>query len=84
MTEGAQHGGIAYWLIIIGKWWVRLVIGLFASGTVVAMIIFLVRFLTGNPEWEGIVMLPEVLVFAILLCLPGAALLGIGRLLRRV
>jgi hypothetical protein len=83
MTEnlGARRR-IANWLTVIGKWWVLLIAGLFALGTAVAMIIFLIRFLTGNPEWAGIVMFPEVLVFAILLCLPGAAIFAVGRLFK--
>jgi hypothetical protein len=84
MTDSPQRrAGIAYWLTVIGKWWVGLIVLFFVLGTAVALAVALYRFIKGNPEWEGIVMVPEVLVFVVLLCLPGAALLGIGRLLSR-
>jgi len=75
------RGGASYWLTVIGKWWIRLVAFLFVLGTAIAAIIALFRFITGNPEWEGIVMVPEVLVFGLLLCLPGVALFAAGRLI---
>lgn len=84
MTGSPQPStGIAYWLTVIGKWWVGLIALFFVLGTAIALAVALYRFITGNPEWEGIVMVPEGLVFAVLLCVPGAALLGIGRLLSR-
>ena len=77
------HSGIAYRLTVIGKWWVGLVAFFFVLGTAIAVAIALFRFLRGNPEWQGIVMVPEVFIFSILLCLPGVAIFVLGRLLMR-
>ncbi|HEY1710257.1 MAG TPA: hypothetical protein VGG10_18450 [Rhizomicrobium sp.] len=83
--EGDQpiQNGVGRRLSRIGKWWVGLIAALWLISTVIAAIVALYRFFTGNPEWEGIVMIPEILVFSVLLSLPGLVLLLLGRLIAR-
>ncbi|HUJ02818.1 MAG TPA: hypothetical protein VLW75_04205 [Rhizomicrobium sp.] len=66
-------------LIYAGKGW----IGLIATGFVVLTGIAVYRFIVGAPGGEGIVMFPVVLAFSLMVCLPGAAVLALGLVLRR-
>ena len=83
INNTGRRNGVAHRLTIIGKWWVASIAIVFVVGTAFALVISLFRLLVGNPEWEGIVMLPIVFILVVMLCLPGAGLFAVGKLLGR-
>ena len=82
MQGDALNGrGIGKLLSTIGKWWMGLIAFLLVSGLAFAAAVSLFRFVTGNPEWQGIVMAPLVFGLSLLIASPGFALFVVGRLL---
>jgi hypothetical protein len=70
---------IVHVLVWIGGIWV----GLVAAVVLLAAATALSKLVTGDPEWEGIVMLPVASFVAAVVASPGALLLAVGLVLRR-
>jgi hypothetical protein len=66
-------------MIWIGGAWVALVVVVLLLAAAVA----LMKFVAGNAEWEGVVMLPTASVFGAVVASPGSLLLAVGLLLER-
>jgi hypothetical protein len=79
MGERRPSTAIARALVWSGGVWV----GLVAAALLFLVVGSLWKLITGDPEWEGIVMLPVASVFCAAVASPGLLLLALGLLLGR-
>jgi hypothetical protein len=71
MNESRASAATARVIVWIGGAWVGLVVAVLVLAAAAA----LSKLMTGDPEWEGVVMLPIASVFGAVVASPGALLL---------
>lgn len=79
MSASRSPPTLARALIWIGGIWLALVL----AALLLAAAAALSKLVRGDPEWEGVVMLPVASVFGAVLASPGALLLAVGLVLAR-
>lgn len=79
MVERRASIAIARVMVWTGGVW----IGLVVAALLLLVVGSLWKLITGDPEWEGIVMLPIASAFSAVVASPGLLLLALGLILER-